>query len=152
MVGPTRCRLVFLLVSVRVHGGPVMVGRMVGPFFLVPILCPVGGPTVVLTLGDRRRVVPVFSCCRDQSTQPGRYGTIRAMRLSLADWARQRGVPYRTANRWFHQGLLPEGVQPRTLPSGALEVEVDPLAGIDIPAIAAALEDAGYRFATRPDE
>lgn len=74
------------------------------------------------------------------------------MRIPLSTWSRQQGVPYRTANRWWHDGLLPTGVQPVELPSGGLYVDVDPLAGVDIHALAAALEAAGYRFASRPDQ
>lgn len=80
------------------------------------------------------------------------YGNIPAMQMSLADWARRRKVPYRTANRWFHQGLLPDGVTPVTRPSGALAVEVDPLAGLDIHEVARALMAAGYRFASTPED
>lgn len=151
-MGPAPGLLLFSLVSGRVDDGSWICVPMVGPVFVGPILCPDGGPIVVLTLRDRVASSLCVVVARDQSTESGRYGKIPLMRITLSTWARQQGVPYSTANRWFHQGLLPEGVKPVELPSGALMVEVDPLAGLDIHEIARRLEAAGYRFASKPDD
>ena len=45
---------------------------------------------------------------------------IRSMKLS--EWARQQGISYLTAWRWFRAGKLP--VPARQLPSGAILVDV----------------------------
>ena len=41
--------------------------------------------------------------------------------MTLADWARQHGVAYKTAHKWFPKGLLPVSAQ--QLPSGTILVE-----------------------------
>lgn len=44
--------------------------------------------------------------------------------MKLADWARQEGICYRTAHRWFQAGTLPiESIQ---LPTGTILVTVEP--------------------------
>jgi len=44
--------------------------------------------------------------------------------MKLADWARQEGIAYRTAHRWFKAGTLPvESIQ---LPTGTILVKVEP--------------------------
>lgn len=65
-------------------------------------------------------------------------------RMNLAQWARNRGVPYRTANRWFHRNQLPEGVTARRTASGSIEVETDPLWGVDIHALVRRIHGHGY--------
>lgn len=69
--------------------------------------------------------------------------------MTLAQWARNRGVPYRTANRWFHRNQLPEGVTARRTPSGSIEVETDPLGEVDIHALVRRLHEHGYVILTR---
>jgi putative resolvase len=41
--------------------------------------------------------------------------------MKLADWARQQGITYKTAHKWFHKGLLP--IPAQQLPSGTILVE-----------------------------
>ena len=41
--------------------------------------------------------------------------------MKLSDWARQQGISYITAWRWFQAGKLP--VLARQLPTGAILVE-----------------------------
>jgi putative resolvase len=41
--------------------------------------------------------------------------------VKLSEWARSRGVSYRTALNWFHAGILP--VSARQLPTGTIVVE-----------------------------
>jgi putative resolvase len=41
--------------------------------------------------------------------------------MKLADWARQQGIAYKTAHKWFPKGLLP--VPAQQLPSGTILVE-----------------------------
>lgn len=47
--------------------------------------------------------------------------------MKLADWARQQGIAYKTAHKWFQKGLLPVPVQ--QLPSGTILVESAAQAG-----------------------
>ena len=47
--------------------------------------------------------------------------------MKLADWARQQGVAYKTAHKWFHTGLLP--VPAQQLPSGTILVDLSLSAG-----------------------
>lgn len=42
--------------------------------------------------------------------------------MKLSDWAKQNGVSYKTAYRWFHAGQLPD--PSRQLPSGTILVDV----------------------------
>lgn len=42
--------------------------------------------------------------------------------MKLSDWARQQGVSYKTAHRWFHAGTLP--VPSEQLPSGTILVHL----------------------------
>jgi predicted site-specific integrase-resolvase len=46
--------------------------------------------------------------------------------MRLAEWARQQGVSYQTAYRWFRTGILP--VPSKQLPTGTILVEPVPLA------------------------
>jgi putative resolvase len=46
--------------------------------------------------------------------------------MKLAEWARQQGVSYQTAYRWFRTGILP--VPSKQLPTGTILVEPVPLA------------------------
>ena len=51
--------------------------------------------------------------------------------MKLSTWARQQGVQYKTAHRWFQKGILP--VPARQLPTGTILVEVQsaqPLGGV----------------------
>jgi putative resolvase len=41
--------------------------------------------------------------------------------MKLADWARQQGITYKTAHKWFQKGLLP--VPAQQLPSGTILVD-----------------------------
>ena len=43
--------------------------------------------------------------------------------MKLATWAKQQGVDYKTAYRWFRAGILP--VPSRQLPTGTILVDVD---------------------------
>ena len=47
-------------------------------------------------------------------------------RMKLAEWARQQGLDYKTAYRWFRAGILP--VPSKQLPTGTILVEPVPLA------------------------
>ena len=47
--------------------------------------------------------------------------------MKLSDWARQQGVAYKTAHKWFHQGKLP--VPSQQLPSGTILVDLAAPAG-----------------------
>ena len=47
-------------------------------------------------------------------------------RMRLAEWARQQGLDYKTAYRWFRSGILP--VPSKQLPTGTILVEPVPLA------------------------
>lgn len=47
--------------------------------------------------------------------------------MKLSDWARQQGISYITAWRWFKAGILP--VPARQLPTGTILVEVPPPEG-----------------------
>lgn len=69
--------------------------------------------------------------------------------MYLAQWARQHGVSTSTAYRWFRKGQLPEGVTARRTPSGSIEVETDPLWGVDIHALVRRLHEHGYVVLTR---
>lgn len=44
--------------------------------------------------------------------------------MKLVDWAKQEGISYRTANRWFHAGVLP--VKSIQLSTGTILVTVEP--------------------------
>lgn len=44
--------------------------------------------------------------------------------MKLADWARQQGLDYKTAHRWFQAGILP--VPSRQLPTGTILVDPPP--------------------------
>ena len=46
--------------------------------------------------------------------------------MKLAEWARQQGLDYKTAYRWFRAGILP--VPSKQLPTGTILVEPVPLA------------------------
>src|SRR5215469_11275185 len=46
--------------------------------------------------------------------------------MKLAEWARQQGLDYKTAYRWFRAGILP--VPSQQLPTGTILVEPVPLA------------------------
>jgi putative resolvase len=46
-------------------------------------------------------------------------------RMKLAEWARQQGLGYQTAYRWFRTGILP--VPSKQLPTGTILVEPVPL-------------------------
>lgn len=41
--------------------------------------------------------------------------------MKLAEWARQQGIDYKTAHRWFRAGILP--VPSRQLPTGTILVD-----------------------------
>lgn len=41
--------------------------------------------------------------------------------MKLADWARQQGIDYKTAYRWFRSGILP--IPSRQLPTGTVLVD-----------------------------
>jgi len=41
--------------------------------------------------------------------------------MKLADWARQQGIDYKTAYRWFRAGTLP--VAAHQLPTGTILVD-----------------------------
>jgi len=43
--------------------------------------------------------------------------------MKLATWAKQQGVDYKTAYRWFRAGILP--VPSRQLPTGTILVDVE---------------------------
>lgn len=49
--------------------------------------------------------------------------------MKLADWARQQGIRYKTAHKWFQKGLLP--VPARQLPTGTILVDVAPMEGLE---------------------
>ena len=46
--------------------------------------------------------------------------------MKLAEWARQQGLDFKTAYRWFRAGILP--VPSKQLPTGTILVEPVPLA------------------------
>ena len=46
--------------------------------------------------------------------------------MKLAEWARQQGLDYKTAYRWFRAGILP--VPSKQLPTATILVEPVPLA------------------------
>jgi predicted site-specific integrase-resolvase len=48
--------------------------------------------------------------------------------MKLADWARQQGIDYKTAYRWFRQGILP--VPARQLPTGTILVQPPGVEGV----------------------
>jgi len=43
--------------------------------------------------------------------------------MKLADWARNQGIDYQTAYRWFRAGILP--VPSKQLPTGTILVEAE---------------------------
>ena len=49
--------------------------------------------------------------------------------MKLSDWARQQGIAYKTAHKWFHKGLLP--VPAQQLPSGTILVDLSRREGTD---------------------
>ncbi len=44
--------------------------------------------------------------------------------MKLATWAKQQGISYKTAYRWFRAGILP--VPSRQLPTGTILVDAEP--------------------------
>jgi putative resolvase len=46
--------------------------------------------------------------------------------MKLSHWARQQGIPYKTAHRWFQQGVLP--VRAIQLATGTILVQSEPAA------------------------
>jgi len=47
--------------------------------------------------------------------------------MKLREWAKQQGVSYRTALRWFHGGTLP--VEAEQMATGAIIVKLEPVLG-----------------------
>jgi len=70
--------------------------------------------------------------------------------MYLAQWARDHGVPYSTAYRWFRHEQLPPGVQAWRTRTGSIQVAVDtnPLSDLDPHQMATWLRQAGYYLLT----
>ncbi len=49
--------------------------------------------------------------------------------MKLADWARQQGIRYKTAHKWFQKGLLP--LPAHQLPTGTILVDASPHQGAE---------------------
>lgn len=55
--------------------------------------------------------------------------------MKLSQWAKTKGVSYRTAWRWFKSGKLPPGVKMEQLPSGTVivtEAAAPPVSGVGL--------------------
>ena len=63
--------------------------------------------------------------------------------MKLADWARQQGIRYKTAYKWFHKGILP--VPARQLPTGTILVDVSPNEGVEQVALYARVSSADQK-------